>query len=203
MQRTRNTTSWECAELEGAHWEPILSSFSILSKEEELQFVGFCLNIDAETLDSYTIDHPFIVWNREHAKLAGFYALRLAGLRTKRRLTILRGWPGMVSKMYKRSNVDEVMALFQKDKSNYLWLGPAPTRGAQASTFGYRETGHKVQIEFAKTNHKPNGKNTFTGIQQIHQIGIGVSVATGVILEKRALPGIRQLSSEFVLSKNL
>ena len=78
------TRDYEIKLLKGGFWKQIRESFRVLQCRAHLQYCGFHVNFDAQLpADCDNVRHPLVVFNREHAALAGLYALKLAGVQIK------------------------------------------------------------------------------------------------------------------------
>lgn len=83
LRDVSETVGWECREIRGSFWTPIKRSFEHLKGMGSLEDFGFCCRFTPEIAD-FGLFHPLVQANKEKAQLGGKYALRLAGLRTKR-----------------------------------------------------------------------------------------------------------------------
>ena len=78
-------------------WEPAQKAYALLVTASNLYHVGILVELNLNMLDQLTLDHPLVKWDSEQANLCGFMVLRLQGLREKRLLPQIRGWPDMIS----------------------------------------------------------------------------------------------------------
>ena len=124
LRDVKETLMFECEQINGEFWDPIRASFAVLESPSHLNYMGFVVDFEGYRQNVPSEHHPLVVYNREHAIFSGFYALRRDGLRTKRRLNYIRGWPGLGAAMAKRSKTAEIMNILRADYGRFLSLAP-------------------------------------------------------------------------------
>ena len=131
LRDVAQTVPWEIAQINGKFWDPIFESFVVLTRPNALARAGIHTKIDAKTVKEFTLDHSYVAWNQEQAAFGGHYATRLAALRIKRMLPMLRGWPRRAVLILDDAKCEGVLQQFKQDHENYLWAKTEPL-GMQA-----------------------------------------------------------------------
>ena len=93
LRDVREVPSWEVDQILGGAWNPCYESLGILYSLDVLHHCGIFIGKADEFHAKLVLDHPFVRWQAELSEFIGKYAVRLYGLRLKRELPLLRGWP--------------------------------------------------------------------------------------------------------------
>ena len=96
-------------------WEPAQKAYALLVTASNLYHVGILVEFNLNMLDQLTLDHPLVKWDSEQANLCGFMVLRLQGLREKRLLPQIRGWPDMISLAHDDNYAKHVLKTLRLD----------------------------------------------------------------------------------------
>ena len=77
------SVEFECELISGNFWTPVERSFRQLNGMASLEYFGFTCRFTIDVA-AWDLNHSQVRWDYELAQLGGTYALRMAGLRTKR-----------------------------------------------------------------------------------------------------------------------
>lgn len=132
LRTTAGALEWSLDQKQGNFLATCAATWALLHSESHLRRCG--LSFSAGPPVSGTIDegtrHGFEIMQADLSKLVDSLVLHMCGMRLRRMLWLLRGWPSS-SVAFLGDAADDWVAKLRRDEGNFQWLGSLATAAAK------------------------------------------------------------------------